>query len=126
MFLSLLLAVLVTLSGTVATYLYDENASFGARLCAGATLGLAALGLVGFVVASFIGLNSAAVLFSAVICSSPLALLSDATYTQRLREDLQDVSSGLRRLFVKPDAAVDTAPLIVEAVPTRKHQESVQ
>ena len=49
MIASLLLALLVTFSGTVATYLYDENASLGARLCAGAAIGLAALGLIGFV-----------------------------------------------------------------------------
>src|SRR5215204_2191446 len=104
MIASLLLALLVTLSGTVATYLYDENASFGARLCAGATLGLAALGLVGFVVASFIGLSGAAVLFSAAICSSPLAILSDAAHAKRLRQDLQTVSTSARRLFLKPDA----------------------
>ena len=99
MIASLLLALLVTLSGTVATYLYDENASLGARLCAGAALGLATLGLVSFVVASFIGLSGIAVLFSAVICCSPLALLTDATTVKRLKQDLAGVSSGTRQLL---------------------------
>ncbi len=103
MIASLLLALLVTLSGTVATYLYDENASFGARLCAGAALGLAALGLVSFVVASFIGLTGIAILFSAAICSSPLAILTDPANTNRLRQDLQVVSNSTRRLFLHPD-----------------------
>src|SRR4026209_2146774 len=98
MMASLLLALLVTLSGTVATYLYDENASFGARLCAGAALGLAALGLVGFVVASFIGLTSAAILFSTAICCSPLALLSDKVILSRLRYDLDRISIFTRQL----------------------------
>src|SRR5215211_6917413 len=88
MIASLLLALLVTISATVATYLYDENASLGARLCAGAAIGLAALGLVGFVVASLIGLSGAAVLFSAAICCSPLALLADGKLTQKLKRDL--------------------------------------
>src|SRR5215510_10716355 len=88
MIASLLLALLVTLSGTVATYLYDENASLGARLCAGAALGLAALGLVGFVIASFIGLSGIAILFSTVICCSPLALLSDRIILDRIKYDL--------------------------------------
>ncbi len=88
MIASLLLALLVTLSGTVATYLYDENASLGARLCAGAALGLAALGLVSFVVASFIGLSGIAVLFSTAICCSPLALLTDANTLKRFKHDL--------------------------------------
>ena len=104
MFASLLLALLVTLSGTIATYLYDEKASFGARLCAGATFGLAALGLVSFVVASFIGLSGIAIVFSAAICASPLALLADRTYAQRLKQDLDAVAKSSRRLVLQPDA----------------------
>ena len=52
MIISLVLTLLVTASGTIATYLYDEGSSFAARLCAGACLGLTALGLIGFIVAS--------------------------------------------------------------------------
>src|ERR1051325_8538088 len=98
MITSLSLAILVTLSGTVATYLYDENASFGARLCAGAVLGLAALGLVGFVIASFIGLTGIAILFSTAICCSPFALLSDNVILSRFRHDLDRVSNFTRQL----------------------------
>ena len=89
MTVSLLLALLVTLSGTIATYLYDDNATLGARLCSGACLGLAALGLAGFVVASVIGLSGVAVLLSAAICCSPLALFTDASITNRFKQDLQ-------------------------------------
>src|SRR5215213_10323358 len=99
MIASLLLALLVTLSGTVATYLYDENASLGARLCAGAALGLAALGLVSFVVASFIGLSGIAVLFSTAICCSPLALLTDASTLKHFKQDLAGVSIATRQLL---------------------------
>src|SRR5829696_1972257 len=99
MIASLLLALLVTLSGTVATYLYDENASLGARLCAGAALGLAALGLVSFVVASFIGLSGVAILFSIAICCSPLALLTDPSTLKRFEQDLAGISTATRQLF---------------------------
>jgi len=105
MIASLLLALLVTFSGTVATYLYDENASLGARLCAGAAIGFAALGLIGFVVASLVGLSGMAVLFSAVICCSPLALLTDGKITRQLRRDIDAASISARGLFKKPDAA---------------------
>lgn len=101
---SLLLALLVTLSGTIATYLYDENASLGARLCTGACVGLAALGLVGFVVASLIGLTGVAVAISAAICCSPIALLTDARYKHRIREDLNTTSTNIRRFLSQPDA----------------------
>lgn len=104
MIASLLLALLVTFSGTVATYLYDENASLGARLCAGAAIGLAALGLIGFVVASLVGLSLAAVLFSAVICCSPLALLTDGTIMRQLKRDIDAASIATRRLYTKADA----------------------
>jgi hypothetical protein len=104
MIASLLLALLVTISGTVATYLYDENASLGARLCAGAAFGLAALGLVGFVVASLIGLSGTAVVFSTAICCSPLALLADGAITRQLKRDLDAAAISARRLFTKPDA----------------------
>ncbi|MCA1577254.1 MAG: hypothetical protein LC794_07815 [Acidobacteria bacterium] len=101
---SLLLALLVTLSGAIATYLYDENASLGARLCTGACLGLAALGLAGFVVASFIGLSGVAIAISAAICCSPLALLTDARYKHRISEDLNTTSTNIRRFLSQPDA----------------------
>jgi hypothetical protein len=102
MIASLLLALLVTFSGTVATYLYDEDASFGARLCAGGALGLAALGLVSFVVASFVGLSGISVLISGAIVCSPLGLLSDASYLKRFQQDLQAVSNSASRLLSKP------------------------
>src|SRR5918998_4937030 len=104
MIASLLLTLLVIFSGTVATYLYDENASFGARLCAGAALGLAALGLVSFVVASFIGLSGAAIVFSTAICCSPLALLTDPKTTRLINQDLDTASKSTRRFFARPDA----------------------
>ena len=99
MIASLVLALLVTSSGAVATYLYDENASLGARLCAGGALGLAALGLVSFVVASFVGLTSVGIFFSAAICCSPLAILTEPAILKRLRQDLDAVSIGMRRLM---------------------------
>lgn len=104
MIASLLLVFLVTLSGTVATYLYDENAPLAARLCAGGALGLAALGLVSFVVASFIGLSGAAIVFSTAICCSPLALLTDPKTTQHIKQDLDNASRSTRRFFARPDA----------------------
>jgi hypothetical protein len=104
MFASLILALLVILSGTVATYLYDENAPFGARLCSGAALGLAALGLISFIVAEFLGLTGATIVFSTAICCSPLGLLADANTLRRLREDLESLQKSIRRFFLHPDA----------------------
>ena len=104
MIASLALALLVTFSGTIATYLYDEKASLGARLCAGVCLGLTAFSLIAFLVASLVGLTPAAIIISAAICCSPLALVSDPATKTRLKQDLQAVSNATRRLFVHPDA----------------------
>src|ERR1043166_49436 len=95
MILSLLLALLVTFSGTVATYLYDDNASLGTRVCTGVCLGLTALGLIGFIVASIIGLSGAGILISTAICCSPIAILSDARYRQQFKNDLNTASRKL-------------------------------
>lgn len=100
---SLALVLLVTLSGAIVTYLYDEDASIGARLCAGLCLGLTALSLVGFVVASLVGLTGPAIVISTAICCSPLALLTDSATWQRVQQDLGTASTWTRRLFLKPD-----------------------
>lgn len=103
MIASLALALLVTFSGTLATYLYDENASLGARLCAGACLGLTVFSLVGFLVASLVGLTGAAIVISTAICCSPLGLLMEPATVKRLKQDLGVVSIATRRLFLRPD-----------------------
>lgn len=100
---SLALVLLVTLSGAIVTYLYDENASLGARLCAGLCLGLTALSLIGFLVASLVGLTGPAIVISTAICCSPLALLTDSRIWQKIEHDFGAASSWTRRLFVRPD-----------------------
>jgi hypothetical protein len=103
MIVSLTLTLAVTISGTLATYLYDENASLGARVCAGACLGLTVFSLVGFVVASIVGLTVPAIVISLAICFSPLALLG-RTLPVRFQQDLQAAAIATRRLVVRPDA----------------------
>ncbi|MDQ3907266.1 MAG: hypothetical protein M3268_02865, partial [Acidobacteriota bacterium] len=56
---AIILAIAAVSGGTLATYLYDERAHPAARLAAGAATGLAALGLVGFVLASLLGFGAA-------------------------------------------------------------------
>jgi len=100
MIASLLLALLVTFSGAVATYSYDENASLGARLCTGVCLGLAAFGLIGFLIASFIGLSGVAILITAAICCSPIALLTERNNRALFEKDFD----AARRRLINPDS----------------------
>ena len=103
MIASFALALLVTFSGTLATYLYDENASLGARLCAGACLGLTVFSLLGFLVASVVGLTGAAIIISTAITCSPLALLIDPATTKRLKHNLEAATTFARHVFLRPE-----------------------
>src|SRR5436190_1134672 len=100
---SLALTLLVILSGTLATYLYDDDASLPARLCSGSCLGFAFLGLAGFVIASFVGLTTTAIWLMALICCLPLGLLALPAYSDRFKKDLADISKSIRRFTTQPD-----------------------
>lgn len=87
MLIALLLALVAIAGGTLATYLYDEDAPAAARVCAGACTGFASLGLAGFLFASFVGLTPLALILSAAVVASPLLLLKDARRRARVRSD---------------------------------------
>jgi len=93
--ISLALLLLVTASGTLATYAYDDVGNFPARLCTGACTGIAALGLIGFIVASFLGLTPLAILLTLVVLAAPLVLLKNS---HRRVVVQQDVMRAWRRV----------------------------
>ena len=95
MIISLALLLLVTASGTLATYAYDDVGNFPARLCTGACTGIAALGLIGFIVASFLGLTPLAILLTLVVLAAPLVLLKNS---HRRVVVQQDVMKAWRRV----------------------------
>jgi hypothetical protein len=101
--ISLALVLLVTAGGTLATYLYDEDVNFAARLCAGACIGIAALGLLGFVFASFLGLTPLAILL-ATLATIALPLLSLRNPNRRafVQQDLRSTSRSIRESFLNP------------------------
>lgn len=105
MIISLVLALFVTASGTVITYLYDEGSSLAARLCAGACIGLAALGLVGFVIASFLGLTPLAIALTVLVLAIPFVTLRDVQRRRAVEEDLSAASEGIRRSLLYPSKA---------------------
>jgi len=101
--ISLALVLLATTSGTLVSYLYDEGASFAARLCAGACIGIAALGLIGFVFASFLGLTPQVILLTLlVIISVPLIVLRDPKRRVVIRRDLQATYRAIRQVYLDP------------------------
>ncbi len=83
-----LIILLAVAGATLATYFYDDDAHFVSRVAAGTATGFAALGLAGFVLASFLGLGVLSLLLSALIVSLPLALLLRPDWRARVRFDL--------------------------------------
>lgn len=104
MIISLALVVLVTASGTLASYLYDEDAAFAARLCSGVCVGLTSLGLVAFVFASFLGLTPLAILFSVLVVVVLPSVLVLKNRNRRLvvQRDLRATSRALRMVTYDP------------------------
>src|ERR1043165_4091070 len=103
MIASITLLLLVVLSGTIATYLYDDISPLTARACAGACLGITALSLIGFLLALMFGLTTLTILIAALICSIPVLLLLRTSYFERFQSDLQRASKSFQRYIAKPD-----------------------
>src|SRR5437763_43177 len=100
---ALLLALAAIAGATVLTYLYDRDALLLARLCAGVCVGFAALGLVGFVLASLLGMTPLALALAGVVCASPLALLSRDEWRERVRTDIVESLRVVRQAAMLRD-----------------------
>jgi hypothetical protein len=94
--LALILAA--TLSGSLLTYAYDEDAPVAARLCAGACAGLALFGLVVLLLAMLSGLTTPTLILALLAISSPLAL----ALNRRLRASMKRDAVSLRRAIFSP------------------------
>jgi hypothetical protein len=102
MIFTLLLACAAVGGGTMATYLYERDASFLARLCAGVCVGCAALGLVGFIIASFIGLNATALVLADALTALPLLLLLREDARRGLSADIYETGRLVRQALLHP------------------------
>ena len=87
---ALLLALAAIAGATALTYSYDREAHIWSRLCAGVCLGFAALGLVGFGVASLLGMGPAALALAGLVCASPLLLLLRGGWRARAAADIKE------------------------------------
>lgn len=103
MLFALILALIAIMGGALATYFYDEGAPVVARLCAGACIGFAVLGLIGFVFASLMGLTPLALALTAAVVASPLILLVEPKRRAEVRRDLSETRSHVRRALLRPN-----------------------
>ncbi|HEV3468404.1 MAG TPA: hypothetical protein VG148_03730 [Pyrinomonadaceae bacterium] len=99
---ALLLALAAVAGATLLTYLYDRDALVWARLCAGVCVGFAALGLVGFVLASWLGMTPAALALADLVAGSPLLLLLRGDVRTRAAADAREGVKVLTRGVSRP------------------------
>jgi hypothetical protein len=92
---ALALTFIAIASGAVLTYTYDEDAPLASRLCAGACIGFALMGLVGFVFASWLGLSGLATIWltALVLLAPPLLLLANGPRRAQVGADLDQAIS---------------------------------
>lgn len=96
MFLTLIAIVLITLNGTILTYLFNEKDSLLVRVCAGNVIGSIVWGIVGFIVASLFGFSTSTVLFALFISLAPLALLIKRDFREKLLRDWRQAQGNLK------------------------------
>ena len=102
MLLALALALTAIVGGALATYLYDEDAPLAARLCAGACVGFAALGLFSFILASVFGFSQLVLIISGIVVAAPLFLLGKAKRRAAVAADIEGAVRGVRRAILHP------------------------
>ena len=100
--LAFLLALTAVAGATLLTYLYDDDALFWTRLCVGLCTGLAALGLVGFVIASWFGMTPTALILAGLLTGSPLLMLRKQVWRERVVLNFQEGLAVVRRATVRP------------------------
>src|SRR5215813_7184163 len=103
MIISLGLSLIAIASGTVLTYTYDEDEPLVSRLCSGACIGFALMGLIGFVFALFFGLNWITIAVTAIVLLAPLALLRKSATRNQLNAEVDRALKAISRASSKPD-----------------------
>jgi hypothetical protein len=98
MLLALALTAAAITGGTLATYSYDRRTPLPWRLATGTCLGLAALSLTGFVLASWLGLHMPALLIAGVLVLSPVALLTSRSYRRAVGTDVAALRTSFSQL----------------------------
>ena len=103
MITSLALSLIAIASGTLLTYTYDDDAPLAARLCSGACIGFAIMGLAGFILAMCLGLNSLTIDLTALVLLLPAGLLKKSDIRKQLNADIDSALEAISRASSKPD-----------------------
>src|SRR5258708_18643275 len=102
MIISLVLSLIAIASGALLTYTWDEDVPLASRLCTGACIGFALLGLIGFVLALLIGLTTTTLVMTALLLATPALLLRNPHIRAQLDKDLQTTTRAISRATTSP------------------------
>src|SRR5690349_22061779 len=102
MITSLALSLIAIASGTILTYLYDDNAPLAARLCSGACIGFALMGLIGLVLALGFGLTSLTTGITAALLLLPFILATQPKIKDQINADIDAALNAMGRASTKP------------------------
>src|SRR3989441_1084989 len=103
MIISLSLSFIAIASGALLTYTYDEDAPLASRLCSGACIGFALMGLIGFIFASFLGLNEISIGLTELVLAMPFLFFMNEQRRLAINTDFARVIQAISRATSKPD-----------------------
>jgi hypothetical protein len=94
MVIACLLLMAAILGGTLLTFLFDRSAPRAARLCMGASIGLALMATVGFLLALCFGLGAVTIILSAIALLLPFLLLINDERRALILSSLRSSAAG--------------------------------
>jgi hypothetical protein len=103
MIISLVLSFIAITSGTLLTYTYDEDAPLASRLCSGACIGFALLGLIGFGLALLVGLANGTLMATAALLATPVLLLTRPTCRAEIYADINKAIQEISHASSRPN-----------------------
>jgi hypothetical protein len=103
MIISLALSLLAIASGALLTYTWDEDAPLASRLCTGACIGFAMLGLIGLVLSLMIGLTTLTLVVTVLLLATPVFLLRNAQRRREINADINRAIRAISRASSEPD-----------------------
>jgi hypothetical protein len=103
-----LLLLTAVLSGTLLTYLYDRTVSLPARVCMGASTGLALLAAIGFLFALLLGLGAACIALTSAVMLLPTLLLLRKPLREVVINDIKSKSQAAADAVRRPNSRTIT------------------
>jgi hypothetical protein len=98
------LLVIATVSGALLTFLYDRAAPLPARLCMGASTGLALMTAIGFLLALWLGMGAACIGLTAAVMLLPLLLLLRQTYRELVAGEIRPAATTAAEALRHPNS----------------------